>query len=404
MTATLTTVNGMLKEVYEGDGVHEQLQNDLVLLKRITRSSDQIFETPGGKYVVFPLHTKRNTGISYRAENTQLAAAGRQGYQQAQETLKYGYGRIKITGQTMALAKSKPEAFMNALDGEMEGLQKDLAKDQNRISWGDSRSFVASSGTGGITTISASATSATQTVYSTSSLHVGEVIDIVDNTGTPIASGTGRTINSITNSTTIVLDASVTTTLNSNHIVRTGNWNQEPYGLAAIVDDVGTLHNVNSATAGNEYWRSQDDGSTTTLTEAAMIGMADNIKAQSGKTITAVFCSLGVRRAYFNLMTSLRRYNEPKTFAGGLVGLSFMYEEDLPLVAAIDAPTKSMWFINEKELTVYRDRDWYWEDTDGSILKYVHDYDLFEGLKKCYWQFVTHQRNAHGRFTNITEG
>lgn len=403
MTATLTTVNGMLKEVYEEGGVREQLQNDLVLLKRITRSSEQIFETPGGKYVVFPLHIGRNAGISYRQEATQLAPAGRQKYAQAQETLRYGYGRIKVTGQTMKLAKTNPQAFMSAVDGEMDGMKTDLSKDQNRISWGDSRSFTSTAGTGGITTVSAGANSATQTVYSTASLQMDEIIDVVDNTGTPIANGTQRRITSITNATTIVLDGIVNTTTNAAHITRYGNWNNEPYGLAELVDDTGTVHNINSATAGNEYWRAQDDGSTTVLTEAAVIAMADNIKSASGKVITAIFSSLGVRRTYFNLLTTLRRYNEPKTWAGGLVGLSFMYENDLPFVAAIDAPTKSLHLINEGELTVYRDEDWYWEDTDGGILKYVHDFDIYEGLMKSYWQFVTHQRNAHGRFTNLTE-
>lgn len=403
MTATLTTVNGMLKEVYEEGGVREQLQNDLVLLKRITRSSEQIFETPGGKYVVFPLHIGRNAGISYRQEATQLAPPGRQKYAQAQETLRYGYGRIKVTGQTMKLAKTNPQAFMSAVDGEMDGMKTDLSKDQNRISWGDSRSFTSTAGTGGITTVSAGANSATQTVYSTASLQMDEIIDVVDNTGTPIANGTQRRITSITNATTVVLDGIVNTTTNASHITRYGNWNNEPYGLAELVDDTGTVHNINSAIAGNEYWRAQDDGATTVLTEAAVIAMADNIKSASGKVITAIFSSLGVRRTYFNLLTTLRRYNEPKTWAGGLVGLSFMYENDLPFVAAIDAPTKSLHLINEGELTVYRDEDWYWEDTDGGILKYVHDYDIYEGLMKSYWQFVTHQRNAHGRFTNLTE-
>lgn len=393
----------MLKEVYEPGGVREQLQNDLVLLKRITRSSEQIFETPGGKYVVFPLHTGRNHGISYRAEGAALAAAGRQKYAQAQETLRYGYGRIQVTGQIMKLAKTNAQAFMNAVDGEMDGMKRDLVKDQNRISWGHAQSWVASAGTGGLTTVTTGATSATQTVASTSQLQVGMVVDVVDNAGAPVAGGTGLTVNSITSATVVVLSGSITTVTNASHIVRTGNWNQEPYGLAQLIDDTGTLHNINSATAGNEYWRSVDDSSTTVLTEAVIIAQADAIKTASGKTITALFSSLGVRRTYFNLLTTLRRYNEPKTWAGGLVGLSFMYENDLPFVAAIDAPAKSLHLVNEGELTVFRDEDWYWEDTDGGILKYVHGFDMFEGLMKSYWQFVNHQRNAHGRFTNLTE-
>ena len=402
MTATLTTVNGILKEVYEGT-VNEQLRNDAVLLKRLERTSDDVFETPGGKYVVFPLHTKRNAGISYRGENSQLAAAGRQGYQQAQETLRYGYGRMKITGQTMALANTNTKAFINAMDGEMEGIKRDLTVDQNRIGWGDSTGYTATGGTGVICNVTATATSTTVTVDDTKNLQVGMVIDIVDNSGIPIAAGVALTILSVPTSTTFTIATTPTVTLTVNHIVRTGNWNLEPYGVSALVSAVGTVHNVNSATAGNEYWKSIDDGATTVLTEAVMIKKGDDIKTNGGSDISVVFASMGVRRTYFNLMTSLRRYNEPKTWPGGLIGLSFMYGQDLPLIADPAAPAKSMYLLTESELKIYRDKDWYWEDTDGSVLKYVHDFDVFEALMKQYWQLVTHKRNAHARFTNLTE-
>lgn len=402
MPATLTTVNGILKEVYEGT-VTDQLDENAVALKRITRSSEGIFETPGGKYVVFPLHTQRNSGISYRAENAQLGAAGQQGYAQAQERLKYGYGRIKISGPTLALAKTNQQAFINALDGEMDGLKKDLTKDCNRIAWGNSVSYVSSGKTGGITVCTAGSAASTTVTAPTQLLQVGEVIDIcAAATGAPVAGGTGLTIVSITSASAFVVSAAVTCSTND-FITRTGNTDNEPYGFSVLVDDVGTLHNINSATAGNEYWRSIDDSATTALTELVMIKMMDDIKQKSGGSPTVIFAALGVRRTYFNLLTSLRRYNEPKKWAGGLVGLSFMYEDDLPVVADPDMAPKSMYYIDEDEIKIYRDKEWYWEDIDGSVLKYVHDYDIFEALMKQYWQIVTHKRGAHGRQTNLTE-
>lgn len=402
MPATLTTVNGILKEVYEGT-VTDQLDENAVALKRIERSSDGIFDTPGGKYVVFPLHTQRNSGISYRAENVQLGPAGQQGYAQAQELLKYGYGRIKVTGQTIALAKTNPQAFINALDGEMEGLKRDLTKDCNRIAWGESVSFGTSGKTGGITVLTAISTASTTVTAPTQLLQIGELIDIcLAATGVPVAGGTALTIVSITSATAFVVSAAVTAAV-GDFVTRNGNAGNEPYGFSNLISAVGTVHNINSATAGNEYWRSISDAATTTLLETAMIKMMDDIKTKSGGSPTVIFTSLGVRRSYFNLLTSLRRYNEPKQFDGGLVGLAFMYEGNLPLIADPDAPAKSMYFVDEKEIKIYRDRDWYWEDIDGSVLKYVHDFDVFEALMKQYWQIVTHKRSAHGRFTNITE-
>jgi len=403
MPATLTTVNGILKEVYEGT-VTDQLDENAIAIKRIEKSSEGIFETPGGKYVVFPLHTQRNSGISYRAENTQLGAAGQQGYAQAQERLKYGYGRIKVTGQTISLANSNPKSFINALDGEMNGLKKDLTKDCNRIAWGNTGSFVTSGKTGGITVLTAISTASTTITAPTQLLQIGETIDIcLAATGVPVAvGGANNTIVSITSATAFVVAVAVTAAV-GDFVTRQGNVDNEPYGFAQLVDDVGTLHNINSATAGNEYWRSLDDGATTALTELVVIKMLDDIKQKSGGKPSVIFSALGVRRTYFNLLTSLRRYNEPKTWDGGLVGLSFMYEGDLPFIADPDQPPKSLYLVDESEIMIYRDKPWYWEDIDGSVLKYVHDYDVFEALMKQYWQIVTHKRSAHGRFTNLTE-
>ena len=103
-------------------------------------------------------------------------------------------------------------------------------------------------------------------------------------------------------------------------------------------------------------------------------------------------------------MTSLRAYNEPKTFAGGLTGLSFMYgEKDLPLVADPDCNQKQMHFIHEPELRFGVIRIGTGKIGQVLFLQWVTDYDAFEALMKKYWQIGTHQRNAHGKLTNITE-
>lgn len=403
MTASMTTAAGILKEVYEGD-VNDQLQNDITFSKRIEQSSEDIFETPGGKYVVFPLRVKRNHGISYRDENTQLAPARRQGYLQAIESLRHGYGRIRLTGQLMELAETNEQSFMSGATAEIDGIKEDLARDVNRIMVGNRAAFNTVGATGIITRLTATTTGTSLTVDDSFQLEVDMVIDVVDNSGVPVAGGTGRVITSITSATVVVVDSAVAGATSGNNICRTGNFNKEPYGILPLVNNSGTVHAINSATAGNEVWQATVDTSTTTLTEGAMIGMQDNVRRKSGKYCTAIFCSLGVRRAYFNLLTTLRRYNEPKEWTGGLVGLAFNGGKELPVIDVVDFPLKHMLFLNEKEVKIYRPRSWYWADKDGDMFKWVNDYDAWEALMKQYWQVVTHQRNAHGLFTNITEG
>jgi len=404
MTATLTTVNGILKEVYEGD-INDQLESEKILMKRIEQSSDGVFENAGGKYVVFPLRTGRNHGISYRSENVQLADAGRQTYAQAQETLKYGYGRVYLTGPLIELARTNMQSFAVAADREMMGIKDDLSRDENRISWGH---FQQSALTTGIISRVTAGTGplATVTAPTYGLIEPGMVIDLINSgTGLAITNGTARVVSSaVPYSTTFTVSGSPDlTTTTATVIVRTGNYSKEPNGILGLIDSVGTVHNINSATAGNEYWRSVVDSTTTTLTEAAMIANCDSVRRLSGKRISAIFASLGCRRAYFSLMTSLRRYNEPKEFSGGLIGLAFNYEKEVPVVTDVMAPPSTMVGLTESEITKYRTKPWYFADDDGSVLKYVHNYDAWEALMKQYWQLVTHQRNAHWKMTTVTE-
>lgn len=398
MSATLTTVNGILKEVYEG-GINNQLSDERVTLKRIERTSEGTgTDAVGGKYVTFPVRTGRNHGISYRSENVQLAPAGRQGLKAATEQLAYGYGRVRLTGQLIALAESNTQAFASAMDTEMDGLKNDLGRDENRIAYGHVDAAVAS---GILARVTANSASTTITVDSTQYIEEGMVID-VSAAGTPVSGGTSVTVTGILTATTFTVGTAVAGAVIGNYISRTGNYNKEPNGLNKIVDSTGAVHGLDPATT--PAWKSYEDSTTTTLTELAMIKSVDEMKRVSGGTTSVIFCSLGVRRAYFNLLTSLRRYNEPKNWAGGLVGLSFMHgEKDIPVIADRDCPDKSMFGLDESQLKIWKDKDWYWEDRDGSVLKWVTDYDAFEGLMKQYWQIGTHKRNAHWKMTNLTE-
>lgn len=398
MSATLTTVNAVLKEIYEGN-INDQLASERVGMKRIEQTAEGTgTDAVGGKYVTFPVRVSRNHGISYRDENVQLAPAGRQGLKAAQETLKYGYQRVRLTGQLIDLADSDRQAFSSAMDIEMDGAKDDVLKDENRVFYGHVDAAVAS---GIRARVTAAGGTSTITVDSTDWIEEDMMIDIT-NAGTPVAGGANLRVDAVLTATTFTVVGGPPTVVIGNYVSRVGNYNKEPHGINRIVDSTGALHGLDPATTSK--WKSNEDSTTTAVGELAMIGMVDNIRKVSGKIITAIFASLGVRRGYWNLMTSLRRFNEPKTFEGGLTGLSFMYgEKDIPVVADPDAPAKTMFFLNEKELKVWRDKKWSWQDQDGSVLKWVTDYDAWEALLKQYWQLGTHQRNAHGKMTNLTE-
>ncbi len=398
--ATMTTLDAILKEVYEGR-IEDQVNQENVARSRIERTSDGVVETVGGKYVDFPIHVTRNTGIGWRRELEILPAAGNQGYASVHVPLQYGYARARITGQVMELADSNPQSFASGLDEEMTRVKDDVAKDENRITYGDSTGLLASVTADGANTV---------TVNNIQYLEVGMRIDILTrSSGATVA--LNRTITAINETTNVVTyDGADVAAAVTEGLYREGNYvggtAREPSGFGNIISDTVTLHGL--TVAAQPKWKATIRGNSGTpraLSEGIMIELCDAIRTKSGQRPTAIFTSFGVRRAYFNLLTQQRRYTDTKEYAGGFQGLPFNYgAKEIPLVEDVDAPPNKARFVTEPKIKIFRSRPWHWADKDGTVLKWVHDYDAWEGLLKSYYEFGTQQRNAHGSLDDIIEG
>lgn len=400
MPATLTTVNAILKEVYEPK-IQDQLQHDAVALKRIEKSSDGVVSEVGGKYVTFPLHTRRNSGIGARNELEALPTAGQQGYASARVSLRYLYGLVRLSGQTMELADKNYQAFASALDQEMKGLKDDLLKDQNRQVYGD--------GSGAVATVATAGTVNNIVTQTAQWAQLGMQVDVIDGTtlgnANPTVKASNRQVTAINMATnTVTIDGAAVAVAVGDIVVRTGSVNREWSGFGAIFK-TGTFQNVDPTI--EPSWSPVIDangGTNRPLSEGLMILMNDNIRANGGK-VTAMFSNLGVRRAYFNLLSQQRRYTNTTKFEGGFSGLAFTTDQgDIPFVVDIDAPKNRVYFINEDEITLYRESDWSFMDRDGSKFQRVIGYDAYEATMYQYSQMGTHRRNTHGLLADITEG
>lgn len=394
MPATMATVSALTKELYEGT-LRKQLNDETVTLKRIQRTSEGVTSEVGGKYVVFPIHTTRNAGIGARLESEALPVAGQQGTAGARVGLKYLYGRVQLTGQTMELAKTNAQTFMSTLDLEMNGLKNDLVKDQNRQVYGN--------GIGGVARITAAVTAATFTIAHDTWLQIGMMVDVTDATGVTIKAA-NRQVTAFTATTVTISGANVAVVI-GDLITRTGSSTKEWTGLASIVAASGTLYNVDPTVV--PVWTSEVDsnsGTNRALSEGLMIQMVDRIRKRGGNT-TVIFQNLGVRRAYFNLLSQQRRFTGTKEFTGGFTGLAFTTDAgDIPVVVDVDAPPNTQYFLNEKELKWYREGDWSFMDRDGSMWQRVVGFDAYEATMFQYSELGTHRRNSHGVIQDITEG
>ncbi len=398
-STTLTVVDSVLKEIYE-DRIRDQLNNETIALKRIEKTSEGVTHDVGGKYVAFPIRTRRNHGVGARNENEALPDPRSQKYAAARINLAYLYGALSLTGQSMELANNNTQAFTSVLDAEIDGLKQTLAKDTNRQMYGTSDGILAVITADGANTF---------TVSSTQYLEVGMVIDVWDPTFATEKLDT-RDITAINTTTGVVTYSGADGTTAANDVVtRAGSQQREKIGFKQIVNSSGALYNINPAT--EPVWAStvnSNAGVNRPLSEGLMIKMVDDIRTAGGGVPTVIFTSLGVRRAYFLLLSQQRRYNDTVEFAGGFKGLKFETDAgEIPVISDYDCQPNRMYFVNEKQIKLYEESDWSFMNRDGSnwqrVIQSTGNYDAYMAMLFKYCQVGTHQRNAHGLISDVTE-
>lgn len=404
-TTTMATVDNILKEVYEGQ-LRDQLQSDTVTLKRVEKSSEGVTHEVGGKYVTFPVRTKRNHGIGARGENEALPIARSQSYAQARVQLKYLYGALELTGQTFELADKNFQAFASVLDEEMKGLRQSLSKDMNRQVYGTTAGKLATATAAGSTTTFVVADASAQ--Y----LEVGMFVDVFTSAdAVRVADATITAISSAGGNTTVTFSpAAGVATAVGDYMTRDNSGGKEITGLSQIVSATGTVYNIDPNVT--PVWKSYVDsngGTNRPLSEGLMIKLVDEVRKLGGGTPTVLFSNLGVRRAYFNLLVQQRRYSNTTEFEGGFKGLAFTTDNgDIPMIADYDAPPSRLFAVNEKELKFYEAADWEFMNRDGSnwqrVITSAGAFDAYSCTLYKYCELGTHRRNAHGLLSDITEG
>jgi hypothetical protein len=130
MSATVTTFASILKEFYLGP-VQEQLNQEVFVLEMFEKAVVDW----NGKHAIVPVHTGRNSGVSFRGESTNLPTAGNQGFLSLQVTAKYQYGRFTLSGPAIsAAAKGSANSFISYVDAEMNHLVEDVRDSANKTS------------------------------------------------------------------------------------------------------------------------------------------------------------------------------------------------------------------------------------------------------------------------------
>lgn len=401
---TMTTVDPILKEVL-GPRLVDQLQSEAIAAARIEKTSSGITEEVGGKYVTFPIRVARNHGIGARNEAEALPVARTQKYSSARIKLTYQYGTIELTGQTFELAEKNFQSFASTLTQEVDGLKETLKKDFNRQIYGTSVGKLSTANAAGTTTTFVCSNA--EAIY----LEVGMIVDVytsadaLKNNSAEITNVQADTPGA--GSTTVTFAVAGTAMASGDYLVRDDSRGKEITGWRDILSTTTPLYNIDPATV--PIWKSNIDspGADRPISEGLMTGMIDTIRSKGGKT-TAIFTTLGIRRAYALMLQQQRRYTNTVKFTGGFSGIAFTTDTgDIPVVPDYDCPVGHMFYMNEGDLKLYQTHDWKWMDRDGSMWQRVmgsgSTYDAYTATIYKYFQMGASRRNTHGLQTRITE-
>jgi len=391
---TLTTLAPLLKEVYE-EGLTDQLNSDAKAYNRI-KSNAKAATKYGGKYVNFPIHVARNSGIGSRNENEALPTAGFQDTREAFIPLKSHYAAVELTGQAIELADKDYQSFAESLTLETTRIKTDVSKERNRMFFGNG------SGARGVAT--AGPTGQVIPFANVSQIDINGVYDImVGSTSTVRQAGVVVTNVSGLN---VTFTGTLTGTVANDILVRTGSYGREWTGLGAILSDTTILHQIDPATV--PVWKAEVKTTAGAISELMMIRMADRIYINGGKT-SVIWTTLGVQRAYFSLLQSQKRFVNTTKFEGGFSGVAFQSasQGEIPMIADIDCPAGTAQYIDEKSITIYNNGGYKFMDRSGSMWQQKRTsagkFDAWEATLYEYSEMGTRRRNTHGLISGITE-
>ena len=411
MAFDLSAASNILKVRYIGP-IREQINNSTILLSRIGREDNAI--SVSGKSFTVPLHTGRNASAgSGRADGGTLPSAGQQSYDVAVIPNKYQYGRIQLTGPTIAATKDNAGAFVKALDGEIQGLVMDFKKSFNRQLHGDGRDALAfwttaddSSGT----VVDDSRGNAF--VYLQSGATTVDLIDATDH-ATKLGDSIVLTLGAQGAADyAVTWTGTVSGSADTDYVVLEDTLGYQLMGIEGIVSAgnpallSGGLHGL--AVASKAFWKSQvvtgaTEGTNEALTLTRMQRPLDMIAQNSDFDENAVkflLCSYGVRAKYIDLLVADKRHVNTMTLDGGFKAVDF---NGIPLVPDRDCKKNRIYYLAPEALKMFRTSDFDWLDKDGAVLSRVANTDAYEATMFHYGDLGTTARNAHGLLIDITE-
>ena len=411
----LTTFDEILKDMYIGP-IRDILNSKTVLLSRFDRDQENI----SGRNALIPIRVGRNEGQGAVADGARMPDPGRQRFDRVVVPMRYYYHRILFTGPTVAASRNSEGAFARVVDSEIRGAATDTKNEWNR--------YLHSNGTGRLAQIAAIAA----TIYTVTNpggfanpgpgiqyLRENMVVGCFDEiSGAFKGSATITAVDVINDQ--ITLSTGITGAAADDFFYRVsedtagvpgslpaGSWGRflEPTGLAAAVDEVdppgGAYMGI--AVADTPNWAAPviDNNGTAIPLDLDLLQMAEDASDLSGDgKVTLWIHSHGIRRAYYNLLVSEKRYPNTMKLDGGWDALEF---NGKPMVPDRDAIHGRIYGVDEDAFAIYQMSPIYWVDDDGHILHRLQDVHAFQAALAAFWELGCTGRNRSVQIQDLQD-
>jgi hypothetical protein len=452
--ATLSNYDEVLKTYYL-DGVQDYLNNSTILKNLIEVNEKDIT----GKDATIEMHYGRSSGTAAVGDGGDLPTSAYQKFQTATVPMKYVYGRIEVTGPSIAATRNSKGAYGKALDTEVRGIVNDLSKEVNRMDWGAGYGLLARWQSGSSTAIvlqkkyrgCAAGGDAFGSAFG--GKYLDKRTDCVAVVCSSISSATSAsytvdstalTVSALTKGTagtdTLTITDAAVTEAASTFYVR-GNATQQSLGTAAAsgghrkesmglrglvtdtnIDDIsisdGTNTGLGTTSPGVDALQGLAVGTYTwfksivdshssgryagqrALSLTLMQTMFDMVEEQAGKDFgpTLMLTTRAIRREYLELVRANKTFVNTMELDGGWTALDY---NGVPFTVDNDAIDGEIYFLTLADIQMYRMSDYNWMQKDGAVLSRISGYDIYEAVLYRYHEMGIKNRATQGVITDI---
>jgi hypothetical protein len=169
------------------------------------------------------------------------------------------------------------------------------------------------------------------------------------------------------------------------------NWN----GLGNLVESGNTVGGINSATAGNEYWRSYEENTAGALTLLQMATAYNSVSVGNDHP-DVILTTQTLFEKYESLLQPQLRYTDTKTADAGFQNLLF---KSAPIMYDVHCTAGVMYFLNSKYIKLVGHSDKWFAQTD---FVRPENQDARFALIMCYGNLVVSNRKKQGKLTAKT--